>query len=372
MPFARAMLAASASPVVDPAPATPNRWAALREELEGLPQSPAPREHPRNWVFRVKRGLDFVGHSRHDLARFFAKVNPYPKPFAHLRIPSEGGSVVSAWYGPQPGAHDWGLVIVPGMFSTKDDTAHKRRAMRIWRDWKIPLLIMDLRGFGESTGVSTAGWKEGEDVLVAAKELQRRSGVARVALLAESLGGAAALNALALDSASHGKTLSGGVLCFSAFVDARDAVAHISERPDPQDPFALQYRGFRRLLGMKSMGSYERFDDYLEDAARVHGLKDWNELADLANPKWKVPMLHQPTLIVHSADDPIVPVRHARRVERYADTNPLVQVLITDWGGHTGFEPMDPHWYWEVLRRFFGEVNDVDLPNLAQDHLLEP
>lgn len=350
----------------------PGRWALLREELERLPQSPASRDHPRNWVFRVKRGLDFIGHSRHGAARFFAKANPYPKPFEHVNIESEGGARISAWYGPQPGPHAWGLLIVPGMFSTKDDTAHKRRALRIWRAWKIPLLIMDLRGFGESTGISTAGWKEGTDVLAAAKELARRAGLQRVAVLAESLGGAAALNALALDGASRTNLLAGGVLCFSAFVDARDAVAHISNEPPATDPFHLPWLAFRRLLRLKSTGGYERFDEYLDDAARVHGLKGWDELADLANPKWKVPLLHQPTLLVHSADDPVVPIRHARRMERYADTNPKVQVLLTTWGEHTGFEPMDPRWYWEVLRRFYGEVNGADLPNLAQDHLLEP
>ena len=348
------------------------RWSALRDELEQIPQAPVPRAHPRNWVFRLKRGLDFVGHARRDAARFFAKANPYPKPFQHVLIEGEGGSHVAAWYGPQDGSHQWGLLIVPGMFSTKDDTAHKRRALRIWRAWRVPVMVMDLRGFGESTGISTAGWKESEDVLAAARRLKELAGLQRVAVLAESLGGAAALNALALDGASGANLLAGGVLCFSAFVDARDAVAHISERPPADSPFYLQWLAFRRLLRIKSMGGYERFDDYLEDAARVHGLKGWDELADLANPKWKVPLLHQPTLIVHSADDPVVPIRHARRVERYADANPKVQVLLTTWGGHTGFEPMEPTWFYEVLRRFFGAVNHAKLPNLATEQLLKP
>lgn len=362
-------------PLVDGAASSPagdHRWLALRQDLESIPQSPSPREHPRNWLFRVKRAMDFVGHNRRDLARFFARVNPYPKPFEHIEVASDESATIAAWYGPSQAPSDWGIVIVPGMFGTKDDTAHKRRSLRIWRQWKIPILVMDLRGFGESTGISTGGWKEAIDVLACAKELQKRSGVKRVAVLSESLGGAAALNALALDGASGAHLLSGGVVACSPFVDARDAVAYISEKPPGDHPFALQWLGFRRLLRLKSMGGYERFDDYLEDAARVHGLADWNEMADLANPKWKVPLLHQPTLLIHAADDPVVPIRHARRVERYADANPLIQVLLTEWGGHTGFEPMDPHWFWEVLRRFYGEVNHVELPNLASDSLLEP
>lgn len=357
---------------VDGPGAQASPWALLREDLERLPQAPTSRDHPRNWIFRIKRVLDLVGHSRRDAARFFARANPYPKPFEHLSVPSDEGVSIETWYGPQAGKHDWGLLLVPGMFGAKDDTVHKRRAMRIWREWKIPIMVMDLRGFGESTGISTAGWKEAVDVVAAAKFLREKAGLKRVAVLAESLGGAAALNALALDGASGANHLAGGVLCFSAFVDAKDAVAHISERPTEHDPFMLQWRAFRRLLRLKSMGGYSRFDEYLEDAARVHGLPGWAELADLANPKWKVPLLHQPTLIVHATDDPVVPVRHARRVERYADSNPKVQVLITTWGGHTGFEPMEPQWFWEVLRRFYGAVNNVELPNLARDHLFEP
>jgi pimeloyl-ACP methyl ester carboxylesterase len=341
-----------------------DRWETLRRELEALPQTPVPRSHPRNWVFRLKRGLDFIGHVRLDSARFFARHNPYPKPFRHLRIPVESGVEVAAWLGPQHATpSDWGMLLVPGMFSTKDDTVHKRRALRIWRDWRIPVLVMDLRGFGESTGISTAGWKEAEYVHAAARTLAARTGVKRVAVLCESLGGAAALNALALDGESGADLMTGGVLCWSAFVDARDAVAYISERPPKDSAYAPAWAAFRQLLRLKSHGGYERFDDYLDDAARVHGLAGVDELCDLANPKYKVPRMKGPVLLVHATDDPVVPVRHARRMERYAEGLPHIQTLITSWGGHTGFEPMDPFWYWDVARRFYGVANGVELPN---------
>ena len=350
-----------------------HRWERLRQELEALPQTPVPRTHVRNWAFRFKRGLDFIGHIKLDTARFFARHNPYPKPFKHLLIPLDEGVEVAAWLGPQHAQpSEWGLLVVPGMFSTKDDTSHKRRAIRIWREWKIPVLAMDLRGFGESTGISTAGWKEALDVHAAAKTLVAQTGVKRVAVLCESLGGAASLNALALDGESETNLFAGGVLCWSAFVDARDAVAYISERPPEGDRFLVAWEAFRRLLRLKSGGGYERFDEYLEDAAHVHGLPGLQEMCDLANPKWKVPMMRQPVLLVHAADDPVVPVRHARRMERYAEGHPNIQTIITAWGGHTGFEPMDPVWFWEVMRRFYGAVNGAELKNLAADKLLEP
>ncbi|HUR26044.1 MAG TPA: alpha/beta fold hydrolase [Candidatus Thermoplasmatota archaeon] len=349
------------------------RWEALRERLEALPQTPVARAHPRNWVFRVKRGLDFIGHIRIDSARFFARHNPYPKPFKHLVIPLDEGVEIGAWLGPQHRVRtEWGMVIVPGLFSTKDDTVHKRRAIRIWRQWRIPVLAMDMRGFGESTGISTAGWKEADDVHAAVRTLKAQTGVKRVAVMAESLGGAAALNALAYDGESGTNLMTGGVLCWSPFVDARDAVGYISERPPKDHPFFASWEGFRRLLRFKSMGGYDRFDEYLEDAARVHGLSGFSELCDLSNPKWKVPMMRHPTLLVHATDDPVVPVRHARRMERYSEGHPHIETLITTWGEHTGFEPMDPTWFWDVMRIFFGEVNGVELPNLANERLLKP
>ncbi len=156
------------------------------------------------------------------------------------------------------------------------------------------------------------------------------------------------------------------MLCFSAFVDAADAVKHISDRPPKGDPFTKSWLGFRRLLKFKSRGGYERFDEYLADVARVNGLKDVGELYDLANPKWKAGLLQQPMLLVHATDDPVVPVRHARRMETYAQGKDHLQVMITSWGNHTGFEPLDPVWFWDVCRRFFGAANGVELENLAK------
>ncbi len=337
---------------------------ALRDTLHDLPQRPVGRSHPRNVVHRVKRGIDFIGHARPSSARFFAAINPYPKPFRHTRFRTEDGVAIAAWIA--PGAQDapFAMVVVPGMFSTKDDTIHKSRAIHINRHWKIPVICIDQRAFGESTGIATAGWKEALDIHGAARFLAKESGVERIAVMSESLGGAAALNAVAHDCESGTNLLTGGTLTWSAFVDARDAVAYITARPPKTHPFYWQWAGFRRLLAYRSHGGYKAFDTYLADAARVNGLRDVDELYDLANPKWKVSMMHHDVLCVHATDDPVVPVRHARRMERYARDQENIAVLITDWGSHTGFESMDPWWFWEVTRRFYGAVNGMDLPNL--------
>lgn len=344
----------------------PARWALLRQELEGLPQRPVGGGLRIAWI-RAVRIADFVAHAQRSIAGVLARINPYPKPFRHVTFRAEDGVQIAGWLGPQhrTSPSPWGVLVVPGMFGTKDDTVHKRQAILMHRHWRVPVLAIDLRAFGESTAIATAGWKEALDVHGAAKFLMEQTGVKRVAILAESMGGAAALNALAHDARAGTNILTGGTVCFSAFVDAADAVRHISEKPPPGHPFRPAWAGFRRLLLLKSDGQYDRFDDFLEDAAHVNGLRSVEELYDLANPKWKVPMIAQPTLIVHAADDPVVPVRHARRIERYAEGKPIIQTIITPWGGHTQFEILDAWWFWEVTRRWLGAVNGVELENLA-------
>ncbi len=339
-------------------------WRAFRRRLEELPSNPVHHYHPRRLVTRAKRGADFMGHLRWETSRFFATINPYPRPFEHVWLRSADQVRIAAWVGPrrptQPS--EWGLVLVPGMFSTKDDTIHKRRAIHIWRHWKIPVACIDLRGFGESRGVSTAGWKEALDVEAAAKHLRDVHHVKRVAVIAESLGGAAAINAVANEGERGGSLFDGGLLTWSAFVDARDAVEYISAQPPEDHPFANSWAGFRRLLHLKSMGGYQRFTDLIEDVARTNGLPDVEALYALASPKSKVKHIRNPALLIHATDDPVVPVRHARRMERYAGDADHVQTMVVPWGMHTQFEAIDPTWYWEVTRRFFGEVNHQELP----------
>jgi pimeloyl-ACP methyl ester carboxylesterase len=348
-------------------PAEATRWDALREELEGIPSNPRGPGDLRNWWTMGRRLADFMAHATLPRSRLLARLHPYPRPFRHVRFRTDDGVRIAAWLGPQrrtsPSA--WGLIIVPGMFGTKDDKVHRHRAVTIHRHWRIPVMAIDLRAFGESTGIATAGWKEAMDIHAAARYLAQETGVRRVAVMAESMGGAAALNALALDAQAGTDLITGGVVAWSAFVDARDAVAYISEKPAHGHPFAAAWGGFRRLLLAKSRGAYHRFDIYLDDVARVNGLKGADELYDLANPKWKVPLMKGPALLVHAIDDPVVPVRHARRMELYAEGRPHIQVLVMPWGSHTVFEVLDRKWYWEVLRRYYGAVNGVELPSLA-------
>ncbi len=345
----------------------------LVEELRGLPADPVSRSHPRNWLFRLRRTADIIGHARPANAETLRRLFPYPKPFKHVKFETEDGVHIAAWYGPRrsktnpfskyESEPDLGIVIVPGMFATKDDDSHRKRTINLWKHWNVPTVTIDMRAFGESNGIATGGWKEAYDVHAAAKWLVKEAGVSKVGVLAESMGGAATLNALAHDEETETRVMTGGALCFSAFVDVRDAVHYISSEPPVTHPFHAQWAAFRKLLSYKSHGGYTRFDDFLDDAARVNGLSGFDEMADLGNPKWKTSLIKAPTLLVHANDDPVVPVRHARRMERYAHGEPHIQVMTMPWGTHTGFESMDPWWFWEVCGRFYGHVNGVDLEN---------
>lgn len=166
-------------------------------ELEQIPQRPRRVFNWRHVLALARRTTDFFGHRRTWWGRLLGRVNPYPKPFRAVNIPSSDGTQISAWLGLQSGRRP-GVVIVPGMFSSKDDSSHKRKAIRMWRRWNYNVLIIDLRGFGQSEdSPNTPGWKEAEDVLAAARYLYGFNTVTGVSLVGDSLGGAACLLAAA-------------------------------------------------------------------------------------------------------------------------------------------------------------------------------
>lgn len=166
-------------------------------DLVRIPQKPHPLMNWRRLLTLAKRTTDFFGHRRVWWNDLLVRINPYPHPFRRVSIESFDGTVVSGWLALQPVPRP-GVVIVPGMFSSKDDTVHKRRAIRMWRRWNYNVLIIELRGFGQSDEApNTPGWKEAEDVLAAARFLHAFNSVTRIGVMAESLGATAAMLAAA-------------------------------------------------------------------------------------------------------------------------------------------------------------------------------
>lgn len=334
----------------------PPPWAdvdarAIVESMKRVLQKPRTLLNVRNWWRLFKRWFDLFGHVTGRLNDLLVRLNPYPPPFRKVAFPSADGTMIAGWLGLQDVRRP-GLVVVPGMFSTKDDTVHKHRAIRIWRRWNYNVLVIDLRGFGQSaSGLNTPGWKESEDVLAAARFLREFNSVTRVGLLAESLAGAATLLALAEDGKSAVPVVT-SCMTICAFADARTAAQHISTLPPREDPFYGIHRLFQRLLRYRSKGRFEGFTDYLSFVAHHYGI-GLEELYERSQPKNVVQDVRAPLLCLHAEDDHTVPVAHARILEHLLRDKRNAAVWTVPWGEHCAFEVLDRRWYWTVTHLWF-------------------
>ncbi|MBW3583977.1 MAG: hypothetical protein KY455_12860 [Euryarchaeota archaeon] len=351
-------------------------------DLLDVPQRPRPLFNLRRLLSLIKRTTDFFGHRRVWFNELLVRLNPYPHPFRRVRIESADGTVISAWLGLQPVPRP-GVVLVPGMFSSKDDTAIKGRAIRMWRRWNYNVLAIELRGFGQSSGSpNTAGWKESEDVLAAARYLRSFNNVTRIGVIGESMGATAALIAAANEGIEEGQALGetpreagegdapavdgpraahphprraiDSVLAFSPFTYPDRAVAHINRMPQRRDPFYRVQRLFIRLLSLHTQGRYRDFEEYMKGSAEQYGVS-LDELYARSSVLDRVGHIKAHTLVVHAVDDPTVPVAHAEALNARTRDMDHVVIWMLNWGDHVEFDILDRRWYWRVVSRFMGQ-----------------
>lgn len=237
--------------------------------------------------------------------------------------------------------------------------------MKAHRHWGFNVLALDTRGFGESRYLSeamvTGGWKEGEDVVAAARYLGSFSQVTSVGVSGYSMGAASAMIAAGLDGGEH---ITGGVLAWNGTSDTRGMIEFISRAPKPWEPFSVAYPLFKVCLTLKLRGwrGYEQVGDFTEmfsAACRDYYRVDEDEAHRKASPGSYVADIRIPTVHIHAEDDPIVPVREAEMNRDAAQDNPHFRVWIMPRGGDiarswrwtgpgtreccAGFSPLGPH-----------------------------
>ncbi|CAN0220687.1 unnamed protein product, partial [Ectocarpus fasciculatus] len=66
--------------------------------------------------------------------------------------------------------------------------------------------------------------------------------------------------------------------------------------------------------------------------------------------------LRVPTLLLHSTDDPFVPVTHLHEAIQAAGDNPWVSARELQHGGHVGMQHVDPAGSLELVGGFFGRL----------------
>ena len=327
---------------------------ALLAELKSFPN----RLRPTRWATQVKGIPDLLLLMLTQKRQTVNLGYSYPSQFDYHYIESADGERIAATIAthdePRPG-----LIVVHGLFSSRHFDYVREIAVRAYYDWGFNVAAIDLRSFGLTEMLSnapcTAGWKEGEDILATAAHL-KSLGSTSVGAVGISLGSSSVMNACHHDTTAE--LLDGGILAVGGPADVRVAIEYIDTVPPPTHPFFGISVLFRSLLTgkVRNLGWPDEIADFTMLAEHVlapYYEISLDELYERASAKNFIADARVPVLVLHGEDDEIVPVEHARELERAAGGAENVRVWIVPGGGHAAFDALDRDWTYRVYRTFF-------------------
>jgi uncharacterized protein len=327
---------------------------SLLHELKAIPH----RLYPSRWT-TMRKGIPdfslFLLSQKRQTANF---AYSYPSQFEYHYVEAADGERIAA----QIATHDEprpGLIVVHGLFSSRLFDYVREIAVQAYYEWGFNVAVPDLRSFGISemltVAPSSAGWKEGEDIICLARYL-KSFGATSVGALGISLGSSSVMGASHPEGAEE--ALDGGILAIAGPADVEAMVEHLDTKPPLGDPFWGVYRTFRLMLisKVRSLGwpkEVASFRTMMEQViAPRYGVTP-DEIYERSSAKNHVAKTRVPMLILHGADDEVVPVEQARILEDAARGNDNVRVWIVPGGGHAGFDAIDAGWTQRVYRTFF-------------------
>jgi len=305
--------------------------------------------------------------------RFSNRFFSCPPPFRRVTIESLDGTPISAEVAAHEGEPRPGIVVVHGVFGSSGQRIYGDQAIRAFADWGFNVAIVDLRGWSRSATLSSTpmsgSWREGEDVLGAARWLLENTATSTVGAIGYSLGGASVLSAAAHDRAPE--LLKSGVFSESGFVDAREVVKIIERNPGLLTREHIAYRLFTISFGEKfrceGRGRMSISEYFERVSAPYYGLSI-DELYDLDSVVNRVDRIRVPALQLHAEDDWVVGVDHARQLRAAAARagNRLVGVCVKPRGSHCAFARVAPRWRDGIAREYFAATSGVELRERAQ------
>jgi predicted alpha/beta-fold hydrolase len=354
-PFRRALARLDAEGSALPVPAPRERsMDALMADLEAIPNG-----LHRSDAAMVRKGLADI--STFVLAQQREAANlgyAYPEPFSDHVFEGADGEHIAASVGLHQEANRPALIVVHGLFSSRRFDYVRQIAVRAYFEWGFNVLAVDLRTFGmtnlTSQAPTTAGWKEGEDIVAAGRYL-KELGATTVGAIGISLGGSAVLGACHVAGADE--ALDGGIIAISPPADPKAMAERLSVRLPRSHPAYAINRGFWAMLTSRVRQSrwegIEGFVDPIERISAPYYDLEPDELWRLASAKDHIADARVPVLIMHPEDDAIIPVKHARMLSEAARANDLVRVWVLAGGGHGAIDAVDRVWFYAVLRGFF-------------------
>jgi predicted alpha/beta-fold hydrolase len=354
-PLRRLLDRGAAEPAPLPLPAErPRSMEALMEDLEAIPG----HIHSTPWAEPRKGLADMATFvlTQHREGAVFGYA--YPRQFREQTLEGADGVRIGASVGlhdvPRPG-----LIVVHGLFTTRRFDYVRQIAVRAFFEWGFNVAAVDLRSFG-LTGLmneapSTAGWKEGEDLILLARQL-KELGSTSVGTLGISLGASSVLGA----SHAHGaaEQLDGGILAVSPPADVGKASERLSRALPLKHPSYLLNYGFRAMLLSRVRGArwpddVRGLDQALDQVTAAYYELSPDEVRRRASAVNHIAGAQVPVLVLHPKDDHIIPVHHAEMLREAAAGNELVRVWILEGGGHGALDAVDKDWTYGVYRTFF-------------------
>lgn len=303
-----------------------------------------------------------------------ALAYPYPGGFEEVVIESFDDTPLTAVVGIHPdGLPRPAIIVSHGFMGSKNDHYVIDTLLTAFAEWGFNVLGIDLRNFGASQRLShsptTAGWKEAEDLLAAARYLSGRPEVTSVGMAGFSMGAGSVMKAAY--AAREYPYLTGGAIAWNGYGDSGRMIERISTRPHRTDPFYPVYLGFRmmhriRREDMKGYvtdpeqrsyleNSFEAadFTTYVDRIAAPHYGVTPEEYYRLSSPRNFLDEVSVPLLVIHAEDDPICPASEMDELFEIAEKNTNVEVWMLPTGSHCLFQYLDRKWYDTVMRGFF-------------------
>jgi hypothetical protein len=111
------------------------------------------------------------------------------------------------------------------------------------------------------------------------------------------------------------------------------------------------------IAGLRSIRTIEQYD--ARYIAPVFGFADVNDYYAKASALTVMDRIHIPTLIIHAADDPFIPVSPLR--DAAVTNNPNILLVVTGCGGHVAFVSANS----QGEDRFWAENRLIDFSELA-------
>lgn len=271
------------------------------------------------------------------------------------------------------------VIVVHGLFDSHV-TGYVVELAESLRRMGFHVLALDLRDHGRLRGKApppNLGPEEGRDLFLAARILARAEGVS-VGILGLSYGAHCALHAAhAASVAGEPEVLRGGVLGVCGPYDIFEAMMAFedtSRLPRPPGFMARRisaglHSTLRRHLNMRfrerglTPHANEPYGDYVRQVLLpAHGKPQGLAGSFLSDARSALPevagKVGVPTLLLHTADDPMVPLLHARKAAKAAKDNPWVAVRELPGGGHVGLAAVDPAGTLAILAAWFGTLRD--------------